>query len=143
MNFKKNLEKMVFERKKILIIDDEPDICEFISYNLTHTGYEVFVSHDGKNGYEMAKKTNPDLIILDIMMPELNGFETCSLIKKTPSLKNSILVLFSALSENYTKNTGFELGADYYLCKPIKMKELIVKVNKWIAGDKSVGSQRN
>ena len=127
---------MVFERKKILIIDDEPDICEFISYNLTHKGYEVFVSHDGKSGFEMAKKTNPDLIILDIMMPELNGFETCSLIKKTPSLKHSILVLFSALSENYTKNTGFELGADYYLCKPIKMKELIVKVNKWIYEDK-------
>jgi two-component system, OmpR family, alkaline phosphatase synthesis response regulator PhoP len=109
---------------KILLVDDEPDILEFISYNLKKAGYEVFLAKTGKEAVNIAVEINPHLILLDVMMPEMDGIETCEELRSYPQLKNTIIAFLTARSEDYSQIAGFEAGADDYIAKPIKPKVL-------------------
>lgn len=113
---------------KILIVDDEPDILEILSYNLSQEGYEVFTAKNGVEAVAKAKKKVPHLIILDVMMPEMDGIEACEIIRNTPDLENTIITFLTARSEDYSQVAGFEAGADDYITKPIKPKVLVSKV---------------
>lgn len=115
--------------KKILIADDEPDILEIIQYNLQAEGYEVFTAKNGDEALDKAKKVQPDLIILDIMMPGKNGIEVCNLLRLNPAFKTTLVVFLTALSDEITEIKGLESGADDYLTKPISPKVLVSKVN--------------
>ena len=113
---------------KILLVDDEPDILEIISYPLECAGYQVCKAKNGRQAIEMAEKENPDLIIMDLMMPEMNGIEACKHIRKSNNLKNVIITFLSARSEDFSLIAGFDAGADDYITKPIKPKVLVSKV---------------
>ena len=113
---------------KILLVDDEPDILEIVKYNLSNEGYQVITAENGHEGVKKAKKELPQLIILDVMMPEMDGIEACELIRKTPDLKNSIVTFLTARGEDYSQVAGFDAGADDYITKPIKPKVLVSKV---------------
>lgn len=113
---------------KILLVDDEPDILDFLSYNLKKEGYTVFTANNGAEGLELAKKERPHLIVLDIMMPEMDGVETCRQLKEIPELKNTIITFLTARNEEYTQITGFEVGADDFITKPIKPRVFISRV---------------
>jgi len=108
----------------ILLVDDEPDILEIISYNLKAEGYKVKTASSGREGVEKAKKVRPDLILLDVMMPEMDGIEACEQIRKTPGLEHTIIAFLTARSEDYSQVAGFEVGADDYITKPVKPKVL-------------------
>lgn len=113
---------------KILLVDDEPDILEIVSYNLSQEGYQVITAKNGKKGVEKAKAEKPHLIVLDVMMPEMDGIEACEQIRKLPELKNTIITFLTARGEDYSQVAGFDAGADDYITKPIKPKVLISKV---------------
>ena len=113
---------------KILLVDDEPDILEIISYNLKSNGFEVFTALNGVKALKKAKSIFPDLIILDVMMPEMDGIETCEEIRKIPELNDTIITFLTARSEDYSQLAGFDAGADDYINKPIKPKLLVGKV---------------
>lgn len=115
-------------KEKILLVDDEPDIIEFLGYNLTKAGYEVLTTTSGKEAIEIAKKSAPDLIILDVMMPEMDGIETCHEIRNIDSLKDTLVVFLSARGEDYSQVAGFDAGADDYITKPIKPRLLLSRV---------------
>ncbi|MDC6388218.1 response regulator transcription factor [Maribacter sp. PR1] len=114
---------------KILLVDDEPDILEIISYNLSSEGYEVITAKNGAEGVSKAKKKQPHLIILDVMMPEMDGIEACEIMRRTPGLENTIITFLTARGEDYSQVAGFDAGADDYITKPIKPKVLVSKVN--------------
>ena len=114
---------------KILIVDDEKDILEFLSYNLQKEGYEIFRANNGNSALKVAKKEIPDLIILDVMMPEMDGIETCEKIREIESLDSTLILFLTARSEEYSELAGFSAGADDYVTKPIKPKLLISRVN--------------
>jgi len=113
---------------KILLVDDEPDILEIISYNLTAQGYNVFTANNGAKAIKKAKKEHPDLIILDVMMPEMDGIEACEQIRQIPELKHTLIAFLTARGEDYSQVAGFEAGADDYITKPIKPKVLVSKI---------------
>lgn len=112
----------------ILLVDDEPDILEFVSYNLKKEGYEVYTADNGREAIERALDIKPHLIILDVMMPEMDGMETCTELKKIPALASSIIIFLTARSEDYSQLAGFEAGADDYVSKPIKPSLLLSRV---------------
>ena len=109
---------------KILLVDDEPDILDFVSYNLKSEGYKVATAASGKAGVAKAKEFKPDLILLDIMMPEMDGIEACDQIRRLPGLENTIIAFLTARGEDYSQVAGFEAGADDYITKPVKPKVL-------------------
>ncbi|WP_196895335.1 response regulator transcription factor [Aureivirga marina] len=113
---------------KILLVDDEPDILEIVGYNLSNEGYNIYTASNGKEAISQAKKIKPHLILLDIMMPEMDGIEACEKIRETPGLEDIIVVFFTARGEDYSQVAGFDAGADDYITKPIKPKVLIGKV---------------
>jgi len=113
---------------KILLVDDEPDILEIVSYNLSAEGYEVFTAKNGVEAVAKAKKKLPQLIILDVMMPEMDGIEACEIMRNTPELENAIITFLTARGEDYSQVAGFDAGADDYITKPIKPKVLVSKV---------------
>ncbi|WP_417363148.1 response regulator transcription factor [Galbibacter sp.] len=113
---------------KILLVDDEPDILEIVGYNLSSEGYNVTTAKNGNEAIAKAKKERPHLIILDVMMPEMDGIETCEHIRKSPELKDTIITFLTARGEDYSQVAGFDAGADDYITKPIKPKLLISKV---------------
>ncbi|WP_299890393.1 response regulator transcription factor [uncultured Lacinutrix sp.] len=113
---------------KILLVDDEPDILEIVSYNLSNEGYQVITAGNGIDGVAKAKKEKPHLIVLDVMMPEMDGIEACEQIRKVPDLKNTIITFLTARGEDYSQVAGFDAGADDYITKPIKPKVLVSKV---------------
>jgi two-component system, OmpR family, alkaline phosphatase synthesis response regulator PhoP len=115
--------------KKILIADDEPDILEIIEYNLQAEGFEVITAKNGNEAIDKAKRHQPDLIILDIMMPGKTGMEVCNLLRQQPAFKNTLIIFLTALSDESTEVKGLESGADDYLTKPISPKVLVSKVN--------------
>jgi two-component system, OmpR family, alkaline phosphatase synthesis response regulator PhoP len=115
--------------KRILIADDEPDILEIVGYNLTKEGYEVFTAKDGNEAIEQAKKLNPDLIILDIMMPKKTGTEVCAILRTQPTFEKTMIIFLTALSDEASQIKGLEIGADDYVNKPISPKVLISRVN--------------
>ena len=114
---------------KILLVDDEPDILVFLSYNLKKEGFQVYTATNGKDAILIAKKEIPHLIILDIMMPEMNGVDTCYELKQIPELQNSLIIFLSAKNDYYTQIAGFDTGADDFIAKPIKPRLLIKKIN--------------
>lgn len=113
---------------KILLVDDEADILEFLSYNLKKEGYMVFTANNGKEAVAIAKKENPNLIILDVMMPDMDGIETCREIRELPGLKDVMIAFLTARNEDYSQIAGFEVGADDYINKPIKPRVLISRI---------------
>jgi two-component system alkaline phosphatase synthesis response regulator PhoP len=113
---------------KILLVDDEQDILEIVGYNLSQEGYQIFTASNGKEAVSMAKKALPHLIIMDVMMPEMDGMEACEMIRKAPELQNVIITFLTARSEDYSQVAGFDVGADDYITKPIKPKLLVSKV---------------
>lgn len=113
---------------RILLVDDEPDILEIVGYNLIQEGYQVITAANGKEAVAKAKKELPHLIIMDVMMPEMDGMEACENIRKIPELSNVIITFLTARSEDYSQVAGFDAGADDYITKPIKPKLLVSKV---------------
>ena len=113
---------------KILLVDDEPDILEIVGYNLSAEGYQVITADNGIKAVKKAKKEKPHLIILDVMMPEMDGIEACEAIRKVPELSSPIITFLTARGEDYSQVAGFDAGADDYITKPIKPKVLISKV---------------
>ena len=115
--------------KKILIADDEPDILEIIQYNLQGEGYEVTTAKNGNDAIDEAKRFNPDLIILDIMMPGKNGIEVCNILRMQPAFNDTLIIFLTALSDEGTEVKGLETGADDFITKPVSPKVLVSKVN--------------
>lgn len=113
---------------KILLVDDEQDILEIVGYNLAQEGYQIVTATNGKEAIVKAKKELPHLIIMDVMMPEMDGMEACENIRKLPELSNVIITFLTARSEDYSQVAGFDAGADDYITKPIKPKLLVSKV---------------
>jgi len=113
---------------KILLVDDEQDILEIVGYNLSQEGYQIVTATNGKEAIAKAKKELPQLIIMDVMMPEMDGIEACENIRKLPELSNVIITFLTARSEDYSQVAGFDAGADDYITKPIKPKLLVSKV---------------
>jgi two-component system, OmpR family, alkaline phosphatase synthesis response regulator PhoP len=113
---------------KILLVDDEQDIIEIIGYNLLQEGYKIFSASNGKEAVKVAKREIPHLIIMDVMMPEMDGIEACEIIRNTPELSQVIITFLTARSEDYSLLAGFDAGADDYIAKPIKPKVLVSKV---------------
>ena len=114
--------------KKILLVDDESDILDFLSYNLENAGYEVRVAQNGLEGVKVAQEFLPDLIILDMMMPEMDGIETCERIRENEALKSVLIAFLTARGEDYSQIAGFDAGADDYILKPLKPKVLVSRV---------------
>lgn len=113
---------------KILLVDDEKDILEFLSYNVGKEGYVVFTETNGKDAVKSALKNKPHLIVLDVMMPEMDGIETCEQLRSIPELKNTLIIFLSARSEDFTQIAGLDAGADDYISKPVKPKVFISKI---------------
>ena len=116
-------------KQKILIVDDDSDIVEMLKYNLTSEGYKVKSAANGLEALALAKQFIPDLVILDIMMPEIDGVETCRQIRTIPELANKLIIFLTARQEEYSEIAAFEIGADDYITKPIKPRALISRIN--------------
>ncbi|HEY9084311.1 MAG TPA: response regulator transcription factor [Vicingaceae bacterium] len=114
--------------EKILLVDDEQDILTFISYNLKKEGFEVLTALSGKEAIQIAQKEKPDLIVIDVMMPEMDGIETCHELRAIDELKDTLITFLSARAEDYSQVAGFDAGADDYIAKPIKPRLLVSKI---------------
>ena len=128
---------------KILLVDDEPDILEIVGFNLSNEGYKIITAENGVEGVKKAKKEKPHLIILDVMMPEMDGIEACEQIRNIPELKDSIITFLTARGEDYSQVAGFEAGADDYITKPIKPKVLVSKVKALLRRFKEADKEEN
>ncbi len=128
--------------RKILIVDDEADILDFIAYNLRKEGFQVYTATNGKDGIQIANEKIPDLIILDVMMPEMDGIETCNALKDLPALESTIITFLTARAEEYSQMAGLEAGADDYITKPIKPKLLLAKIQSLLRRKKSNGTDK-
>jgi two-component system alkaline phosphatase synthesis response regulator PhoP len=124
---------------KILIVDDEPDILEFLRYNLEKEQFVVFSAGDGITGFQIAKKEKPDLIILDIMMPKMDGVELCRLIRSDDDLKNTLITFLTAREEEYSQIAALDVGGDDYITKPIRPRVLVSRI-KALLRRKHIGS---
>lgn len=120
---------MEVKNNKILIADDEPDILEIIQFNLSAEGYTVFTAKNGDEAIEAAKKYQPNLIILDVMMPGKTGLDVCNILRLQPAFNNTLIIFLTALNDEKAEIKGLETGADDYLAKPISPRVLISKVN--------------
>jgi two-component system, OmpR family, alkaline phosphatase synthesis response regulator PhoP len=127
----------------ILLVDDETDILDFVGYNLRKEGYQVLTSDNGRDAIKKAKESLPHLILLDVMMPEMDGIETCREIKRTPGLENALVVFFTARSEDFTQILSLDAGGDDYITKPIKPAVLVSKVNSLLRRHKNVKEPAN
>lgn len=116
------------EQPTILIVDDEEDILEFLEYNLKKEDFDVHVANSGRKALEVAQRVKPDLIILDVMMPDLDGIETCKELRELPGMKNTLIAFLTARNEDYSQIAGFDAGADDYINKPIKPRVLISRM---------------
>lgn len=114
---------------KIVIIDDEDDIRDILSYNLVKEGFKVFTAENGLSGIQICKEEKPDLVILDVMMPGMDGVEVCEAIRKTDGLENVLICFLTARNEDYSQIAGLDAGADDYISKPIKPRVLISRIN--------------
>ncbi len=125
-----NLEEKM---KKILIVDDEKDIVETLSFMLKAKGFECITAFDGEEGLNLAKNSSPDLVILDVMMPKINGYKICRLLKFDNKYKNIPIIMITARSQEEDKIIGEETGADEYITKPFEFSEVLDKINKYLA----------
>lgn len=112
----------------LLLVDDEPDILEFVGYNLKKEGHKVLTANNGEDGLKIAKKEKPQLILLDVMMPGMDGIETCDRLRAMPELENTLIAFLTARGEDYSQVAGFDAGADDYITKPIKPKVLTSRI---------------
>ena len=115
--------------QKVLVVDDEEPILELLKYNLEKQGYEVRIASNGYEAVEIAKKFHPDLVLLDIMMPKMDGVETCRLLRANPDLQNTFIVFLTARAEEYSEIAAFDVGADDYILKPIKPRALMSRIS--------------
>lgn len=140
---------------KILLVDDETDVLDFMKYNLEKEGFCVYTAGNGVEAIQMAKKMNPHLIILDLMMPKMDGIETCRELRNMPEFKNTLITFLTARDEDYSQIAGFEVGADDYITKPIKPRVFISRIRallrrletsetsgKIVAGDIEIDRER-
>lgn len=116
------------KKQKILLVDDDPDILEFIAYNLEKEGFEVARANNGLQALEIAQSFVPDLILLDVMMPEMDGIETCARMREIESIKNTRIAFLTARGEDYSQIAGFDAGGDDYIVKPVKPRVLISRI---------------
>lgn len=116
-------------KQKILVVDDEPDIVELIAFNLKREGFQVSTASNGQEAIQVAKEILPDLILLDVMMPKMDGIEACRMMRSMPEFKNVFMVFLTARSEEYSEIAGFHVGADDYIAKPIKPRALMSRIN--------------
>ncbi len=130
------------EQHKILVVDDEPDILQFIRYNLEKEGYHVFEADSGEKALELVRSEEPDLILLDIMMPGLNGIETCRLIRENGTIRQPLIAFLSARGEEFTQVAGFDAGADDYITKPIKPRLLVSRLKALLRRNRKTESTR-
>jgi len=121
------------QKTKILIVDDEPDILEFLKYNFEKENYDVSTAKNGLKAIEKAKKNSPDLIILDVMMPDLDGIEVCRQLREMPQFASTIIVFLTARNEDYSEIAGFDVGADDYVAKPIRPRALLARIKSLLA----------
>jgi len=128
---------------RVLLVDDEPDILEFLSYNLRKEGFEVMTAGNGREALQTAMKFLPHLIILDVMMPEMDGIETCEVLRTIPELSSALIAFLTARGEDYSQVAGFEAGADDYITKPIKPKVLVSRVKALAKRHRSVQSEED
>jgi two-component system, OmpR family, alkaline phosphatase synthesis response regulator PhoP len=141
----KHCVNMEGKSKQILIADDEPDILEIVSYNLEKEGYIVFTAKDGNEALEKARQLNPELIILDIMMPKKTGIEVCKILRGQPAFQETLIIFLTAMSDEASEIKGLETGADDYVNKPISPKVLTSRVNALFrrVGNKETGKSIN
>jgi two-component system alkaline phosphatase synthesis response regulator PhoP len=116
------------KKPTILLVDDDPDIREFVTFNLAKEGYTVVTAKDGAEGVEAVKKHRPDLVLLDVMMPGMDGIEACEAIRTNPDIASTLIAFLSARGEDYSQVAGFDAGADDYITKPIRPKVLVSRV---------------
>ncbi len=128
---------------RILIVDDDPDILEILSYNLSQEKYKVYTAENGIEAVKKAKKKKPHLIILDVMMPEMDGIEACEVLRKTSGLEDTVITFLTARGEDYSQVAGFDAGADDYITKPVKPKVLVSKVGALLRRFKSDAKEKN
>ena len=133
----------MINKYKILLVDDEKDILEFLKYNLENEGYNVVTAGNGKKALEIARRILPDLIVLDVMMPEMDGISTAIEIKKYPKLNEALILFLTARSEEYSELAGFDAGADDYVTKPIKPKLLIRRIKALLKRNKKNDIRNN
>jgi two-component system alkaline phosphatase synthesis response regulator PhoP len=126
----------------ILIVDDEEDILEFLQYNLQKEQFDVHVASSGRKAIEIAQKVSPELIILDVMMPELDGIETCRELRELPNMKNTLIAFLTARNEDYSQIAGFDAGADDYINKPIKPRVLISRIKALLRRNNPIHQNR-
>lgn len=131
------------KNQKILLVDDETDILEFISYNLSKEGYNVTTASNGKEAIQKAIDIKPHLIILDVMMPEMDGIETCAQMREIKELNSTIIAFLTARGEDYSQIAGFEAGGDDYITKPIKPRVLISRVKALLKRYKGIQDSKN
>ena len=115
--------------QKVLVVDDEEPILELLKYNLEKQGYDVRIASNGYEAVEIAKKFHPDLVLLDIMMPKMDGVEACRLLRANPDLQNTFIVFLTARAEEYSEIAAFDVGADDYILKPIKPRALMSRIS--------------
>ncbi|MBL7858870.1 MAG: response regulator transcription factor [Cyclobacteriaceae bacterium] len=125
---------------KVLVVDDEEPILELLKYNLEKSGYDVKTASDGARAVDIAKKFTPDLVLLDIMMPKMDGVETCRLLRDIPELQKTFIVFLTARSEEYSEVAAFDVGADDYITKPIKPRALMSRINAMFRRDSKKAS---
>ncbi len=118
--------------KKILVVDDDPYILMSLEFLMKKNGYDVMIARNGKEALELVEKQLPDLVLLDIMMPDVDGYEICRYIKKTAKIKHAKVVFMSAKSKEADIQKGYDLGASYYISKPFSTRELVKKVNEML-----------
>lgn len=128
---------------RILIVDDDPDILEILSYNLSQEKYKVYTAENGIEAVKKAKKKKPHLIILDVMMPEMDGIEACEVLRKTSGLEDTVITFLTARGEDYSQVAGFDAGADDYITKPVKPKVLVSKVGALLRRFKSDAKEKS
>jgi DNA-binding response OmpR family regulator len=128
--------------KKILVIEDDPATSRLVDYTLRHEGFEVIKAYNGLEGIRKATNEAPDLVILDVMLPGMDGFEICHRLREQPSTANLLILMFSAKAQDIDKNTGLKVGADDYLSKPAAPAEIVNRVNKLLAHKKDSAPSR-
>jgi two-component system alkaline phosphatase synthesis response regulator PhoP len=116
------------ENIRILLVDDEPDVLDFLSFNLQKEGYDVHTASNGREAIQVAKKVSPNLILLDVMMPEMDGIEACKELRTLPESKNALIIFLTARTEDYSQIAGLDAGADDYVSKPIKPRVLVSRI---------------
>lgn len=130
-------------RNKVLIVDDEKDILDLLEYNLEKEGYEVLSAMDGEEAIAMAKTEKPNMVLLDIMMPQMDGIETCRRLRELPELKGTFIVFLTARAEEYSELAGFDAGADDYIAKPIKPRVLLSRIKAILRRDQTFKDEQD